>query len=88
MIGLREHANPSFSGLRLIRGNKPDYPLIESYYVHGIGAGVRQRGGAAVMQVDGPGLHGSVLLRHRAGRGFGRDLARPGYTSRTRPDQE
>ena len=51
VIGLREHANPSFSGLRLIRGNKPDYPLIESYYVHGIGAGVRQRGGAAVMQV-------------------------------------
>lgn len=50
VIGLREHSNPSFTGLQLIRGNA-DYPLSGSYYVHGIGAGVRQRGGAAVLQV-------------------------------------
>jgi hypothetical protein len=48
VIGVREHRN--FGGLRLIPG-KGDYPLTESYYVHGIGAGVRQRGAAAVMQV-------------------------------------
>lgn len=52
VIGLREHKNPSFTGLRLIRGRDTDYPLSGSYYVHGIGAGVRQRGAAAVMQVS------------------------------------
>jgi len=49
VVGLREHAK--MRGLQIIRGNKPEYPLIDSYYVHGIGAGVRQRGAAAVMQV-------------------------------------
>lgn len=49
VVGMREHAN--FTGLQIIRGKNPDYPLIESNYVHGIGAGVRQRGGAAVMKV-------------------------------------
>lgn len=49
VIGLREHRK--MTGLRLIRGNNPDYPITDSYYVHGIGAGVRQRGGAACLQV-------------------------------------
>lgn len=49
VIGLREH--PKMGGLRLIPGTQPDYPIVSSYYVHGIGAGVRQRGGAACMQV-------------------------------------
>lgn len=49
VIGLRENAR--FTGLRLIRGSQPEYPIISSYYVHGVGAGVRQRGAAAVMQV-------------------------------------
>lgn len=49
VIGLREHVN--FNGLVMIPGKQPDYPLIDSYYVHGIGAGVRQRGAAAVLQV-------------------------------------
>ncbi|MDP9444351.1 MAG: hypothetical protein M3P83_08375 [Actinomycetota bacterium] len=49
VIDLREHAR--FGGLRLIRGNQPDYPLVSAYYVHGVGAGVRQRGAAAVIQV-------------------------------------
>lgn len=50
VIGLREHAR--FGGLRLIKGDNPDYPIVSSYYVHGVGAGVRQRGGAAVMKVS------------------------------------
>lgn len=49
VVGLREHK--TMTGLRLIKGSDPDYPITESYYVHGIGAGVRQRGGAACMQV-------------------------------------
>lgn len=48
-IALREHA--SKPGLQIIRGSVPDYPLIDSYYVDGIGTGVRHRGAAAVMQV-------------------------------------
>ena len=49
VIGLREHAN--FPGLVMIPGAQPEHPVIGSYYVHGIGAGVRQRGAAAVLQV-------------------------------------
>lgn len=48
-LGLREHAN--FPGLSLLGGSQPDYPIIGSYYVHGVGAGVRQRGAAAGLQV-------------------------------------
>lgn len=48
-IALREHA--SKPGLNIIRGNVPDYPLIESYYVDGLGTGVRHRGAAAVLQI-------------------------------------
>ena len=40
------------TGLQLIRGNNPDYPITDAYYVHGVGAGVRQRGGVACMQVS------------------------------------
>ncbi|MDE0775921.1 MAG: hypothetical protein OSB43_06595 [Nocardioides sp.] len=51
VIGLREHSNPSTTGLVVIPGNRQDYPLIGSWYTHAVGAGVRQRGGAAVLQV-------------------------------------
>lgn len=49
VIGLREHTR--FGGLRLIPGSQPDFPIVSSYYVHGIGAGIRQRGAGAVLQV-------------------------------------
>ncbi|WP_299052146.1 hypothetical protein [uncultured Nocardioides sp.] len=49
VIGLREHRR--LTGLQIVRGSQPDYPLLDSYYVHGLGAGVRQRGGAACLQV-------------------------------------
>lgn len=49
VLGLREHAK--MKGMKLIRGSNPDYPISNSYYVHGIGAGVRQRGAAACLQV-------------------------------------
>jgi hypothetical protein len=50
-VGLREHANPAYRGLRLLPGNQQRYPLIDSYYARAFGTGVRQRGGAVVMQI-------------------------------------
>lgn len=51
LVGIREHANASLRGLRLVKGPNPDYPLIDSFYQRGFGTGIRQRGGAIVMQV-------------------------------------
>lgn len=50
-VGLREHENPSLRGLRLVKGPNPDYPLIDSFYNRGFGTGIRQRGGAIIMQI-------------------------------------
>ncbi len=50
-VGLREHANTTLRGLRLVKGANPDYPLIDSFYQRGFGTGIRQRGGAVVMQI-------------------------------------
>lgn len=51
LVGLREHANPAYRGLRLIPGNQQTYPLVDSYYSRGFGTGVRQRAGGVVMQL-------------------------------------
>jgi hypothetical protein len=51
LVGLREHANPVYRGLRILPGNDQRYPLIESYYTRAFGTGVRQRGGAVVMML-------------------------------------
>lgn len=56
-IGLREHVNPALRGLRLVKGRTPDYPLVDSFYSRGFGAGVRQRGGGVVMQVTAAGTY-------------------------------
>lgn len=48
-VALREHARRQ--GLQIVRGNNAEYPLQDSYYIHGVGAGVRHRGAAAVMKV-------------------------------------
>jgi hypothetical protein len=50
-VGIREHSNPAARGLRLVKGRDADYPLIDSFYNRGIGTGIRQRGGSAVMQI-------------------------------------
>lgn len=50
-VGLRQHANTSLQGLRLVKGPSQDYPLIDSFYQRGIGTGIRQRGGAVLMQI-------------------------------------
>jgi hypothetical protein len=56
-VGIREHANASLRGLRLVKGPDNDYPLIDSFYNRGIGTGIRQRGGAAVMQIKATGSY-------------------------------
>ncbi|WP_052073511.1 hypothetical protein [Rhodococcoides fascians] len=50
-IGVREHADPQYAGLRLIPGAVPNYPLRESFLARTFGVGVRRRGGAAVAQI-------------------------------------
>lgn len=50
-VGLREPSNASLRGLKLIKGPDNDYPLTDSFYIHSFGTGIRQRGGAAVMQI-------------------------------------
>lgn len=50
-IGIRNHKNPAYQGLKHIPGNTAAYPLLDSYYRHGFGTGVRQRGGGYVMQI-------------------------------------
>lgn len=51
VLAIREHVRPELRGLRQIPGSNGDYPLQDSYYSRGFGTGVRQRGGAAVMQI-------------------------------------
>lgn len=50
-VGIRQHETASLQGLRLVKGRTPDYPLIDSFYVHGLGVGVRHRGAGAVMKI-------------------------------------
>jgi hypothetical protein len=50
-VAIREHANASLRGLKLVKGRTPDYPLIDSFYNVGFGSGVRYRGSAAIMQL-------------------------------------
>lgn len=50
LVGLREHANEAYRGLRMIPGNQQRYPLLDSYYSRGFGTGVRQRAGGVIMQ--------------------------------------
>jgi hypothetical protein len=51
LVGIREHENPGLRGLRLVKGKDNDYPLTDSYYLHGFGSGIRHRGAGVVMQV-------------------------------------
>lgn len=48
-VMLREH--PKLTGLQIIPGPNSNYPLVESYFAHFVGTGVRQRGAGLVMQI-------------------------------------
>jgi hypothetical protein len=54
-IGYREHNNPSYRGLKVIPGQRSDYPLLDSFYRRGLGTGIRHRGAIAIMQVKASG---------------------------------
>lgn len=56
-IGIREHEQASLQGLKLVKGPQPNYPLIDSYYIHGLGCGVRHRGAGAVMEIGNGGTY-------------------------------
>jgi len=56
-VGLREHSNPAYRGLKVIPGQRSDYPLLDSFYRRGFGTGIRQRGGGVVMQVTAAGSY-------------------------------
>lgn len=51
IVGIREHAQASLRGLVLRPGNNQNYPLIDSFFIRGLGTGVGRRGAAAIMQV-------------------------------------
>lgn len=56
-VAIREHTNPAYRGLKLIPGQRSDYPLIDSFYRRGLGTGIRHRGALAVMQVKASGTY-------------------------------
>lgn len=70
IVGLREHANAAYRGLRLLPGNQQRYPLVDSYYARGFGTGIRQRGGAVVMQFKA-GASDSYVIPDQYKRGGG-----------------
>lgn len=56
-LGVRQHPNSVYQGLRQIPGNIPGYPLQESFYTRGFGVGTRHRGAAAVCQITDGGSY-------------------------------
>lgn len=56
-VGIREHEQAALRGLRLVKGRDNDYPLIDSFYLHGMGTGVRHRGAGVVMEIGSGGTY-------------------------------
>jgi len=56
-IGLRQHSNPAYQGLKVIPGSRSDYPLLDSFYRRGVGTGIRHRGAGVVMQIKASGSY-------------------------------
>lgn len=69
LVGLREHANPDYRGLRLLPGNNQRYPIVDGYYSRSFGTGVRQRAGAAIMQIKAAGSY-DIPAQYTRGGGF------------------
>lgn len=66
-VGLRQHANPAMQGLRIIAGNQQRYPIVDGFYARSFGTGVRQRGGAAIMQIKASGSYDIPQIYKRGG---------------------
>lgn len=56
-VGIREHSNANYRGLKLIPGARSDYPLTDSFYRRGFGSGIRQRGAGQILQVSSSGTY-------------------------------
>lgn len=69
LVGLREHANPAYRGLRLLPGNQQRYPLVDGYYARSFGTGIRQRAGAVVVQLKASGSY-DIPNQYKKGTGF------------------
>lgn len=57
LVGVREHAQQSLRGLVLRGGDRNNYPIINSTFIHGFGTGIRTRGAGAVMQITASGTY-------------------------------
>ena len=68
-IGLRQPDQPAMQGLRVIAGNYQRYPLVDGFYAHSFGTGIRQRGGAAIMQITSSGTY-TIPPNYKKGGGF------------------
>lgn len=55
VVGIREHENASLRGVVLRPGNNGNYPLIDSFFIRGMGTGVRLRGAASIIKLDAAG---------------------------------
>lgn len=69
LVGLREHINPAYRGLRLLPGNQQRYPLVDGYYARSFGTGIRQRAGAVVCQIKATGAY-DIPNQYKKGAGF------------------
>lgn len=68
LVGLREHKNPVYRGLRVLPGNDQTYPLIESYYTRAFGTGIRQRAGGVVTKITAGAY--TIPTNYTRGGGF------------------
>lgn len=57
IVGIREHSSAEWQGLRLLPGNQQRYPLVDGYYIHGFGTGIRRRTGAVILQIKASGSY-------------------------------
>lgn len=69
LVGLREHQDAAWQGLRLLPGNQARYPLVDSFYQRSFGTGIRQRGGAVVLQIKASGSY-DIPTKFKKGLGF------------------
>lgn len=51
IVGVRQHINPAYQGLRMIPGYQPNYPLTDAFYTRSFGVGVRHRGAGICYQL-------------------------------------
>ena len=56
-VGVREHTNAAYQGLRHIPGSQNGYPLQDSFFARGFGVGTRHRGAAICIQITTGGTY-------------------------------